>query len=278
MWLAIAVADRAAGSVSARIRLAAPIDEATARQAAAPLLTGGDEVEWSDGDVLARRVLRLGAITITQERLAHPDPGLVAATVAAGLRTEGLGLLSWGREAEALRDRLAFCHLALGDPWPAVDDEALLERVAEWLGPELARAHRRSDLTRIDVSAALRRLLGSREAARLDEVAPARLTVPSGSRIRVNYSDHRAPILAVKIQEAFGWQRAPTIADDRVTVVLHLLSPAGRPAAVTSDLPSFWRNTYPQVRAELRGRYPRHAWPDDPTTTPPARRPPPRRQ
>jgi ATP-dependent helicase HrpB len=100
--------------------------------------------------------------------------------------------------------------------------------------------------------------------------------VPSGSRIRVDYADPATPVLAVKIQEAYGWPRAPTVADGRVTVVLHLLSPAGRPAAVTSDLPSFWRNGYPQVRAELRGRYPRHAWPEDPTTAPPARRPAPR--
>jgi ATP-dependent helicase HrpB len=141
----------------------------------------------------------------------------------------------------------------------------------------LARARRRGDLTRIDVGAALRRLLGWREAARLDEVAPERLGVPSGSRIRVDYTDHRAPVLAVKIQEAFGWRSAPTIADGTVTVVLHLLSPAGRPVAITTDLPSFWQTGYPQVRGELRGRYPRHSWPEDPTTAPPARRPPPRR-
>ncbi|MDT5035182.1 MAG: ATP-dependent helicase HrpB [Micromonosporaceae bacterium] len=276
-WLAIAVADRAPGHAAARIRLAAAIDEATARQAAAPLLVEADEVGWHDGDVLARRVVRIGAITLSQERLIHPDPDLVAQAIATGLRTEGLSLLSWPREAAALRDRLAFCHHALGNGWPAVDDAALLRRLPEWLGPELARARRRGDLTRIDVGAALRRLLGWREAARLDEVAPERLPVPSGSRIRVDYTDHRCPVLAVKIQEAFGWRSAPTIADGRVTVVLQLLSPAGRPVAITSDLPSFWHTGYPQVRGELRGRYPRHGWPEDPTTAPPARRPPPRR-
>jgi len=110
------------------------------------------------------------------------------------------------------------------------------------------------------------------QAARLDDVAPERMTVPSGSQIRIDYSDPTAPVLPVKIQETFGWQRAPTLADGRVTLVLHLLSPAGRPAAVTSDLPSFWRNTYPEVRKELRARYPRHPWPEDPTTAPPTRR------
>jgi len=201
---------------------------------------------------------------LAEERLARPDSNLVAQAVLTGLRKEGLGLLSW--ERDALRDRLAFCHLTFGPSWPAVDDESLLDRLPDWLGPELARARRRADLANIDVTGALRRLLDWRQAARLDEVAPERLTVPSGSRVRLDYSDPRAPVLAVKIQEAFGWTAAPTIADGRVTVVLHLLSPAGRPAAVTSDLPSFWRNGYPQVRGELRGRYPRHPWPDDPTT------------
>jgi ATP-dependent helicase HrpB len=271
-WLAVAVADRVPGSAAARIRLAAPVDEATARQAAAPLLTGTDEVGWADGDVRARRVERLGAIVLSEHRLSHPDRELVVDALLDGLRQDGIGLLGWGREARALRDRLAFCHHAFGPPWPLVDDEALLAQARLWLGPELARARRRTDLERIDLAAALRRLLAWPQAGRLDDLAPERLAVPSGSRIRVDYSDPAAPVLAVPVQEAFGWQRAPTIADGRITVLLHLLSPAGRPVAVTSDLPSFWRTGYPQVRAELRGRYPRHAWPEDPTKAPATRR------
>jgi ATP-dependent helicase HrpB len=271
-WLAVAVADRVPGGAAARIRLAAPVDEATARQAAASLLTGADEVEWADGDVRARRVQRLGAIVLSEHRLSDPDRGLLVEALLDGLCKEGVGLLRWGREARALRERLAFCHHTFGAPWPAVDDEALLAQARQWLGPELGQARRRTDLERIDAGAALRRLLAWRQAARLDELAPERLTVPSGSRLRVDYTDPAAPALAVPVQEAFGWQRAPVIADGRVTVLLQLLSPAGRPVAVTSDLPSFWRTGYPQVRAELRGRYPRHAWPEDPTTTPPTRR------
>ncbi len=271
-WLAIAVADRAPGNVSARIRLAAVIDEATARQAGDALLTDAEEVAWVDGDVMARSVQRLGAIVLAETKLARPDRALVTAAVLDGLRREGLGVLNWSPGAVALRERLAFCHLAFGDPWPAMEDTALLQRADEWLGPELARARHRGDLARIDVATALRRLLGYREAARLAEVAPERVTVPSGSQLRLDYHDPAAPVLAVKIQEAFGWSAAPTVADGRVTVRLHLLSPAGRPAAVTSDLNSFWRNGYPQVRAELRGRYPRHPWPEDPTTAPPTRR------
>ncbi|MGC1210305.1 MAG: ATP-dependent helicase C-terminal domain-containing protein, partial [Micromonospora sp.] len=140
------------------------------------------------------------------------------------------------------------------------------------------RARRRADLTRLDVAAALRRLLDWSQAARLDELAPERLTVPSGSRIRVDYADPAAPVLAVKLQETFGWQDAPRVADGRVPVLLHLLSPAGRPVAVTADLASFWRTGYPQVRAELRGRYPRHPWPEDPTTAAPTRHATPRRR
>jgi ATP-dependent helicase HrpB len=271
-WLAVAVADRVPGSAAARIRLAAPVDEATARQAAAPLLTGTDEVGWVDGDVRARRIERLGAIVLSEHQLSRPDRGLVVEALLDGLRQDGIGLLRWGREARALRDRLAFCHHAFGPPWSPVDDEALLAGARQWLGPELAKARRRTDLERIDIATALRRLLPWPQAASLDELAPERLAVPSGSRIRVDYADPAAPVLAVPVQEAFGWKSAPTIAGGRITVLLHLLSPAGRPVAVTSDLPSFWRTGYPQVRAQLRGRYPRHAWPEDPTTAPATRR------
>ncbi|BCJ77560.1 ATP-dependent helicase HrpB [Catellatospora sp. IY07-71] len=275
-WLAVAAADRQPGSSSARIRLAAATDEATARQSAAALLATADEIVWADGDVVARQVTRLGAITLTERPLTRPDRELVAAALAEGLRREGLRLLRWTPEATALRERMAFCAHALGDPWPAVDDEALLARAGQWLGGALGTARRRDDLQRIDVAAALRTLLPWPQAAQLDQLAPERLEVPSGSRVRVDYTDPAAPVLAVKVQEVFGWTRTPRLAGDRVPVVLHLLSPAGRPAAVTGDLVSFWRNGYPQVRAELRGRYPRHPWPEDPTAAEPTRRAKPR--
>jgi ATP-dependent helicase HrpB len=142
--------------------------------------------------------------------------------------------------------------------------------VDAWLGPELATARRRADLERIDGAAALRRLLPWPDAARLDELAPDRLAVPSGSHPRVDYSADD-PVLPVKVQEVFGWTDTPRLAGGRVPVRLHLLSPAGRPAAVTADLASFWRTGYPEVRAELRGRYPKHPWPEDPTAATPTR-------
>ena len=265
-WLAIGSADRAPGRADARIRLAAAIDEATAREAGAPLLTVTDEVGWVGNDLVARRLERLGALVVSERRLAAPDRTLVTAALLDTLRADGLSTLDWDREALRVRDRMAFCHRTFGPPWPDVSDEALLVRAPVWLGPELVRARRREDLRRADLGTALRRLLPWSQAARFDEVAPERLVVPSGARVRVDYSDPAAPVLAVKVQEAFGWTAAPTIGDGRTPVLLHLLSPAGRPVAVTTDLASFWRTGYPQVRAELRGRYPRHPWPEDPLT------------
>nr|WP_203837849.1 ATP-dependent helicase HrpB [Actinoplanes humidus] len=267
-WLAVADADRAPGARTARIRGAAPLDEATAVEAAATLARTVTEIGWIDGDVVARRAERLGAITLVERRIDNPDPALVQEALREGLRREGLGLLTWSRPATELRQRLAFAHAALGEPWPDVSDEALTE--TDWL--DLGRARRRADLAKLDLTGALRSLLPWSIAGRLNDVAPERLPVPSGSNIRVDYTDPAAPVLAVKLQETFGWQDAPRLADGRVPVRLHLLSPAGRPLAVTSDLASFWINVYPQVRGEMRGRYPRHPWPEDPAAAVPTRR------
>ncbi|MFJ5041367.1 ATP-dependent helicase HrpB [Streptomyces parvulus] len=270
-WIAVAVADRPVGRGHARVQLGAAVDEGTARQAAGALLTERDEVRWSGGDVVARRVEALGAVELAVRPLTGADPGLVREALLEGLRQEGLGLLRRTADAEALRARLAFLRRHLGEPWPDVSDDALHARVDEWLEPELGRAARRADLARIDAAEALARLLpwASGEAARLDELAPERIAVPSGSRIRIDYADPEQPVLAVKLQEMFGLQRSPRIAG--VPLLVHLLSPAGRPAAVTADLASFWRDGYRGVRAELRGRYPKHPWPEDPATAEPTR-------
>ncbi|MFI6337571.1 ATP-dependent helicase HrpB [Streptomyces sp. NPDC050535] len=270
-WLAVAVADRPVGAGHARVRLAAVIDEETALRAAAPLRSAGEEVHWADGDVVARRVERLGAVELAVRPLKKADAGLVRDALLEGLREDGLGLLRWSPDAEVLRRRLAFLRLHLGAPWPDVSDEALHARVDEWLEPELSRARRRADLARVDAGQALNLLLpwATGEAARLDELAPERIAVPSGSRIRIDYTDPEQPVLAVKLQEMFGLHASPAVAG--VPVLVHLLSPAGRPAAVTADLASFWRDGYKAVRAELRGRYPKHPWPEDPATAEPTR-------
>ncbi|MGW4545759.1 ATP-dependent RNA helicase [Streptomyces violaceorubidus] len=270
-WIAVAVADRPVGRGHARVQLGAAVDEEVARLAAGALLTERDEVHWADGDVVARRVERLGAVELAVRPLTDADPVLVRHALLEGLRREGFGLLGRSAEAELLRRRLAFLRQHLGDPWPEVTDEALLARADEWLEPELSRARRRADLGRIDAGQALTRLLpwASGQAARLDELAPERILVPSGSRVRIDYGDPGQPVLAVKLQEMFGLQRSPEIAG--VPLLVHLLSPAGRPAAVTADLASFWKDGYKGVRAELRGRYPKHPWPEDPATAEPTR-------
>jgi ATP-dependent helicase HrpB len=263
-WLAVAEATRDPGRAHGTIRLAAAADSDLAVRAAPSLVSEVDEVAWSGGDVVARRIRRLGAITLSSSALTSPDPALVRAALVEGLRSEGLRLLRWSEDASRLRDRLAFLHRVLGAPWPAVDDSALLSTVDSWIGG----ARRRSDLASLDAGAALRTLLPWPAASRLDELAPDRLRVPSGSQIRVDYRGDQ-PVLAVKLQETFGWTSTPSLAG--VPVVLHLLSPAGRPAAITADLATFWTTGYPAVRADLRGRYPKHPWPDDPATAPPTR-------
>ncbi|WP_134768355.1 ATP-dependent helicase HrpB [Nocardioides sp. 1609] len=266
-WLAIADADRRPGQRDALVRSAAPIDEDTALEAAAALWAEDDVVTWRSGRVTARRVTRLGGIELTSTPVHDPDREAVAVAIAEALRRDGLGVLRWTEAATALRQRMAFLHRTLGDPWPDVSDDALLATATRWLDgtdPHL--------VTRLDVTQALRRLLPWPQAARLDELAPERVTVPSGSQVRLDYSGDQ-PVLAVRLQEVFGWAAAPRLADGRVPLLLHLLSPARRPAAVTADLASFWASGYPQVRAELRGRYPKHAWPEDPLSAPPSRGP-----
>ncbi|MFI7063557.1 ATP-dependent helicase HrpB [Kribbella sp. NPDC050124] len=275
-WLAIAVADRAPGRADARIRSAAPIDEQTARDIAGDLVSTTDQIRWDDGRIVTRRVEALGAIVLNDVPLAKPDRLLVQAAVRDGIRRSGLSVLRWSAAALALRERLAFCHAHLGAPWPAVDDETLLADLDEWLGTELASVRGSRDLAHIDVASALRRLMPWPAATRFGELAPERLRVPSGSEVRLAYDGVEPPVLAVKLQEVFGWTATPAVADGRVPVVLHLLSPARRPVAITTDLASFWKQGYPQVRADLRARYPRHPWPEDPLTATPTNRPKPR--
>ncbi|MGC5166382.1 ATP-dependent helicase HrpB [Luteimicrobium sp. DT211] len=268
-WLAVAEVDRSPGRADAVVRSAVPVDEQTARQAAAADVTVRAEVAWDGARVSAARVTSLGAIELWRERWTDPSKDVVADAVRAGLRRDGLAVLRWPEAAVRLRERLDFLHRVLGAPWPDVTDAALLADLDAWLGPDVAALARGRT---VNLTGALRRLLPWPEAARLDELAPERVTVPSGSGVRVDYGADQ-PVLAVRLQETFGWQRTPRLADGRVPLLLHLLSPAGRPAAVTADLESFWVQGYPQVRAELRGRYPKHAWPEDPTSaTPTARR------
>jgi ATP-dependent helicase HrpB len=166
---------------------------------------------------------------------------------------------------------VAFCRRVIGDyAWPDLSDAALLSSLDTWLAPHLGEVRRRADLARVDVARALLTLVPRSLIAQLDTLAPRRVTVPTGSSIAVDY-DTDQPVLRVRLQEVFGWSDTPRVAGGRVPVVLHLLSPAGRPIQVTADLGGFWRGSYPQVRAEMRGRYPKHDWPEDPTKAAPSR-------
>lgn len=270
-WLAVGDAERRPGQREARIRAAAPLTEDLALEAAGSTWTEVDEVTWTGGRVVARQRTLLGAIELGSVPIADPPAQAVSDAVAEAVAREGIALLSWTEAPTALRARLDFLHRALGAPWPDVSDAALAEDLDGWLGPQLARVRSAQDLRRIDVAAALRARVPWSEAGRLDELAPERVTVPSGSSVRIDYSQDQ-PVLAVRLQEVFGWTAAPSLAGGRVPLLLHLLSPAGRPAAVTADLESFWDNGYPGVRADLRGRYPRHSWPEDPRTAEPTAR------
>ena len=274
-WLAVAEVSRAGGrdaaGTGAVIRSAAPLTADTAEAAARNLLGETVEAGFSQGKVTARRERRLGAIVLSSTPV-RPTAGEGRAAVARALEREGLGTIGWSTAADALRRRLALLHRELGAPWPDVSEQALLSRLDEWLAPELEALAGGTPVNRIELADPLRRLLPWPEAARLGELAPEGLDVPSGSRVRIDYpdvgDDGGRPVVAVKLQECFGWAETPRLVDGTVPVLFHLLSPARRPLAVTDDLASFWSGPYAQVRAEMRGRYPKHPWPEDPWTAP----------
>ena len=260
-----------------RIYLGAAADEEEIRKLYRDQIETVDEVTWDIGaeKVVAKRVERLGAIVLGEKPVKDPDPRAVAHAVAEALGREGLTLLPWRDDAIELRQRLAFLHAA--DPsWPDVSDAALQARADEWLAPHLIEVRKRGDLAKLDVAGLVLGMLTWDQRKRLDDLAPTHLEVPSGSRIRVDYADPRAPVLAVKLQEVFGWLDTPRIGGGKVPVTLHLLSPAQRPVQVTKDLANFWKSGYFEVRKDLRGRYPKHPWPEDPLTAPATRRAKPR--
>lgn len=274
-WIAVADVGRAAGRLAAGtgavIRLAAGLGEDAVALATAGLRSREVRASFDGGRVVARQVDAVGAIELSSTPV-RPSPVEAAHAVAETLAREGIGILRWSSAADALRRRLALLHRVLGAPWPDVSDEALAGQVQEWLGPELRRLAEGRPVDRIDLTEPLRRLLPWPEAARLDELVPERLAVPSGSRVAVDYPPHddpdAPPVVAVKLQECFGLATTPRLVDGRVSTLFHLLSPARRPLAVTDDLASFWAGPYAQVRREMRGRYPRHPWPEDPWTAP----------
>ncbi|HXE57412.1 MAG TPA: ATP-dependent helicase HrpB [Gemmatimonadales bacterium] len=270
-WLVVAETD--GRSPEGRIRFAAPITLEEVEAHFGDQLEREEVVAWDDAAqaVVARRRERLGALVLREGPLPHPDPARVRGALLDAVARRGLELLPWTDAARRLRERLRFLH-RLDPAWPDVSDDALLGRLAEWLGPWLDGVRRRDELARLDLVPALEGLLDRERRRALDRLAPTHWTVPSGSRIPIDYADPEAPALAVRLQEMFGASDTPRIADGRVPLTLHLLSPAHRPVQVTRDLAGFWRGAYFEVRKDLRGRYPKHHWPDDPLAAAPTRR------
>jgi ATP-dependent helicase HrpB len=260
-----------------RIHLAAALDEAALLAEFGAQVETEDSIAWDAqaGAVAAHRRERLGAIVLRDAPLPEPDPDAVAAALLEGIARAGVDALPWTREARQLRDRIAFLH-HLDPAWPDLSDAALLATMDEWLRPHLHGMRSLDDLRRLDPGEVLLGMLGWRRRAALEELAPSHLAVPGGSRVAIDYADPRAPVLAVRLQEMFGVAETPRIAGGRVPLTLHLLSPARRPVQVTQDLESFWRSGYFEVRKDLKGRYPKHFWPDDPLAAPATNRTRPR--
>ena len=260
-----------------RIFLAARVELEDLERHFADQITVEQKVEWDahDAAVVARERERLGAIVLAERPLRQADTDAIRAMLLDGIRRAGVGALPWSDGARSLRQRLAFLR-TIDPTWPEVSDEALRDTLGDWLAPHVVGARSLADLGRVDLTGALLAMLPWNKRAALDDLAPTHIVVPSGSRIPVDYGDPSAPVLAVRLQEMFGLADTPRIARGAVPLTVHLLSPAHRPVQVTRDLAGFWRTSYFDVRKDMRGRYPKHYWPDDPMQAEPTRRAKPR--
>ncbi|RNB69629.1 ATP-dependent helicase HrpB [Brevibacillus panacihumi] len=255
-----------------RIRLAAALSEAELEQHFAAEIEEGQKVWWDSPSqsVRVRKQKKLGALLLRESSVADPDPDAVLQALLSGIAQEGLEILPWNRQAIQYRQRLQMMH-SIEEGWPDVSEEALLGSLDEWLGPHAYGCKTRDDLSRLSLDSILAELLSWSQRRELEEYAPTHIVVPSGSRIPIDYSDPQNPVLAVRLQEVFGWHQTPCIGRGRVPLTLHLLSPARRPVQVTRDLSSFWQQAYFEVKKDLKGRYPKHYWPDDPLQATPTR-------
>lgn len=236
-----------------------------------------EHISWDEEKeaVRARRRERLGALVLSETNIEEPDREQVLAALLQAIAKHGLEMLPWDKKSRQLQQRLVFLH-RLDPRWPDASDEHLLHTLAEWLAPHLSGMKSRADLQRLHMSGILEAMLSWTERQELDVLAPPHITVPSGSRIPVDYRDPAAPVLAVRLQEMFGLADTPRIGGGKIPLLLHLLSPAQRPVQVTRDLASFWANAYFEVKKDLKGRYPKHVWPDNPLEAMPTNRTRPR--
>jgi ATP-dependent helicase HrpB len=261
----------------ARIFLAAPVRLADLERLFSSQLTDRTEIAWDDQEqaVRARRERRLGAVLLESGEIRNPDPTGMLNAALAGLRHLGVGVLPWTKELRQWQARVMLMRhfeVPAPEPWPDLSDAALAATLEEWAPPWISGLVRRDHFARMDLNHALRSRLSYAQGAVLEREAPTYFVVPSGSRIPIDYLDGEVPTLSVRLQEMFGLQTTPSIANGRLPLLLKLLSPAGRPAQITRDLVSFWNRGYHEVKKDLKGRYPKHYWPEDPYTAAPTRR------
>lgn len=274
-WLLAPLLLQGSQSPDARILLALPLDIDALVAQCPQLITQSDSVEWDEtlGTLKAFRRRQIGQLTLSAQPLAKPSEEELHQAMLNGIREKGLRVLNWTSEAAQYRLRLLCAAKWLPEfDWPAVDDASLLDTLEAWLLPQMGGIRSLRDLQTLDVGQALQQALPWSLRQRLDSELPGHYTVPTGSRIAIRYHEDNPPALAVRMQEMFGEATTPTIAQGRVALVLELLSPAQRPLQITRDLGAFWAGTYREVQKEMKGRYPKHVWPDDPANTAPTRR------
>ena len=261
------------GARDSRIYLATEIYREDLLNYHSDRMTEHSFVDWDEAGqcVQARRQLRLGALILEDAPWQQVEAQAVQSAMLQGIRRHAPACLPWTEAARQLQARVSFVHRTFPGQWPDFSDVALMAGLDDWLSPYLDGITRLTQLKRLDLYELLLARLSWQQRKQLDELAPRQLTVPSGSRISIDY-DHEIPVLAVRLQELFGLTETPRIAGGRVPVLLHLLSPARRPVQITRDLDTFWQGSYHEVRKEMKGRYPKHDWPDDPLVARPTTR------
>ncbi|TQC75181.1 ATP-dependent helicase HrpB [Pantoea dispersa] len=274
-WLIAPSLLQGASSADARMLLALPVEMDALRQQCPQLVEQRTDVDWDEdkGTLRAWKREAIGALILRAQPQARPEPEILHAAMLRWIREKGLAVLGWTPEAEQLRLRLQCAAQWLPEEaWPTLDDDTLLATLEHWLLPEMGAVRDLKGLQSVNLVSALLHLLTWSQRQRLDTVLPTHYTVPTGSRLPIRYDAEKPPALAVRMQEMFGEAQNPAVADGRVPLVLELLSPAHRPLQITRDLAAFWRGAYPEVQKEMKGRYPKHPWPDDPASALPTRR------
>ena len=273
-YLVIAQLD--GGQQWARIFLAAPVNLDDLKEHCPELIKEVQFVTWDDRELVvsARQQRRLGELILQDQPLANADPDQVTQALIEGIRQQGIDCLPWTKELRNWQARVNFMRRVTGDgsAWPDITDQLLLDTLEGWLAPYITGLFRLDQVRRMDLKKPLQAQMTWKQQKELDQQAPTHLTVPTGSKIHVDYSSNEIPVLAVRLQEMFGLSETPNIAGGKVPVMIHLLSPARRPVQVTQDLGSFWKTSYQEVKKELKGRYPKHYWPDDPLQAEPTKR------